>query len=43
MIDALHTFYQKSKQYSDIPNELFHKYNVKKDCVMMMVRGFASV
>lgn len=30
MIDALHTFYQKSKQYSDIPNELFHKYNVKK-------------
>ena len=26
----LSTFYQKSKQYSDIPNELFPKYNVKK-------------
>ena len=26
----LNQFYTKSKQYSDIPNELFPKYNVKK-------------
>lgn len=30
MKEALHKFYQKSQPYSDIPNELFHKYNVKK-------------
>lgn len=30
MNQQLKTFYSKSKQYSDIPNELFSKYNVKK-------------
>lgn len=30
MNDVLHGFYQNSKPYSDIPNELFRKYNIKK-------------